>query len=766
MKSVLIFLLLFFASTVNSQTIIEGHITDDKKNDLIKATVKCYDDSMYICGTTTNIRGEFKIEVPASQMPNKITVNYIGYKETAITIIPTDEKQIRLGDIVMGTNATVLKEVTVMSSNRIKMEDKTMIFPTKDEIRHAYDGYSMLDVMWIPGLTANSINGNVSYHHESVKLCINGREATKEEIQDLNPKDIKRIDFYTQGTPEYPEDGSVIDYILKERDYLGSISFNATHYNRPNGNGKTTVQYFEGKSEFAISASGKYNNFTQRPEENTTTIYHFPENDIIRTAQNLSSASESNEQNMYANYLYKDKIKNFYASLRFNRNETENRKHSNLEYNNAPVLYTKQEYSASQKINPAIQLRYNHSLPAKQRIRVEAYASYGNNHYSRWYENLSNNIIASNYNNGTLEDSYYASGSVNYNKTFKNRSSLNVLLSHNFTHTNDINTRENNIYGVSLGKNNSKLHLTYKYNIKKRFSIQTSIATHLTTVKTGDRRKTDLFFIPQLKLTYMHKQHTISLSGTAMSREVSNANRTGDEYRINEYEMFVGNPMLKDYMDYTVTINHSWDISSRLAWFNYAKYKYSTDRNYRLINYDDNRDLFVNRVINNGSYWSQHYESGADYSIIPKKLRIRGVLIYEYAKAEAWRRIYHGYLHYGITSSFMQKGWRLSAGYLSGGKGLDPDWGRMTKSSGELFMQLNYSINNWHFEAYYMNPFKSTSKSEINNGEYEQYHSSRIPRITDNFAYIHIRYRFTFGKKKHKFDTTEVEDVNQTTISQ
>lgn len=118
---------------------------------MIKATVKCLvNDSIYLCGTTTNSKGEFKLEVAKNDDVKKLIINYVGYKECVLTINKTKEKTVRLGEITMNKDAAQLREVTVLSSNRVRTEEKTIIYPTKDELRHAYDGYSMLDVMWIP----------------------------------------------------------------------------------------------------------------------------------------------------------------------------------------------------------------------------------------------------------------------------------------------------------------------------------------------------------------------------------------------------------------------------------------------------------------------------------------------------------------------------------------------------------------------------------------------------------------------------------------
>ena len=64
------------------------------------------------------------------------------------------------------------------------------------------------------------------------------------------------------------------------------------------------------------------------------------------------------------------------------------------------------------------------------------------------------------------------------------------------------------------------------------------------------------FFIPSLKLSYLHKGHSLKLTGTVRSTEIGLSNRTGYEYKKNEYEMFVGNLELKDYLQYNAGLNY------------------------------------------------------------------------------------------------------------------------------------------------------------------------------------------------------------------
>ena len=307
-------------------------------------------------------------------------ISYLGYKETTLVLNPTKETQIRLGEITMDKKVVQIQEVTVLAQNRINTEDKIMVFPTREQLRHSYDGYSALRALMIPGLEADPRSATITYHRESVLLCIDGREATREEVQNLNPKDIKRVDFYSQGRPDYPEASTILDYILKERDYLGTIALNARHQlNKPTGTGRGTAQYFEGKSEWAVSVSDSYTHFRNHDEGYTETIYHFPDETIVRTDDELPSLDNNNNLKTYLNYIYKDKLQTFYSSLRMNRSMSENDDWNRQRYNNTSAVLVKQEYKHTVRLNPALQLRYNRTLPKRQILRLELYGSYGNN---------------------------------------------------------------------------------------------------------------------------------------------------------------------------------------------------------------------------------------------------------------------------------------------------------------------------------------------------------------------------------------------------
>lgn len=91
--------------------------------------------------------------------------------------------------------------------------------------------------------------------------------------------------------------------------------------------------------------------------------------------------------------------------------------------------------------------------------------------------------------------------------------------------------------------------------------------------------------------------------------------------------------------------------------------------------------------------------------------------------------------------------------------------GLMTHSPGMLGFGASYSINNWNIDLYMRTPYKAVSKGHLQQIGYERRSESRTPRVSDHVISLSVNYRFTFGKKKHKFDNSVIEDTNQSTIS-
>lgn len=753
-----IFLLTFPLSAQEASIEIEGHLQDEKRYDLIGATIRCYEaDSLLIANTTTDSQGNFTLELPAKRQTHLLRINYIGYKEMTLVLNPTDEKLIRLGDITLSTNAILMQEVTVVGSQTVSTEEKTMVYPTREQMRHAYDGYSALAALMIPGMRAQTFQSTPTYMGQAIFFCINGMEASEEEINALNPRDIKRVDFYPNGRPDYPEADVVLDYILKERDYAGTIALNGKQQlNRPYGRGRGTAQYFQGKSEYAISISDKYTHARNHNEDYTITTYTFPERVVVNTTESLPSDENANNLSSYFNYIYKDKKQTFYSSFRMNRKMEETDTQARETFSNSTGIFTRQENKYSLDLQPAVKMRYSRALKDEQSLRLEWYGYHGNNDYKRWYAYRTDDETTSTYNNATDEKSWHTSFKANYTKTFKNRSSLSVEGYQDFTRTDSRNTREGSASNVFLSRGYTRLYATYNYKIKNKLSLQVRLAEQLSFSRTEKSTTVEHQFIPFFQLTYTQKAHNLRAKATFRSKQPTASDMTTPEYKENEYMLRRGNPDLKNVWSFNSRISYTW-TRERLSVMPYIQVHGYSHIIYDKVDFIGERQIFIKQKENGKISATQQYGLNIQYDIIPQRFSVGLAGVYGHLNVSFWKNFTLDAVAAGGYTTFMYKGFSASVNCVCLSRNFDPTTAIYTTRDFRINMQAAYSVNNWNFILYAYNPFfKNAYDMVYEQSEYGYTSHISRPRVeTGNIFGLTINYRFTFGNKKHKFHEEE-----------
>ena len=736
---ILLFLSLFVFVPAHSEEIeIGGHVRDSERNDLIGATVRCFaGDTLLLKSTLTDSKGNFNLKTSEWDSPIHLRINYLGYKELTLILNPTKEKLIRLGDINMSENAVLVQEVTVVGKQTVHTEEKTMIYPTREQLRHAYDGYSALGSLAIPGIKANLSGETPTYLEEEIFFCINGMEATQDEINNLNPRDIKRVDFYPNGLPDYPEADVVLDYILKERDYAGTIALNGKQQlNRPYGRGRGTAQYFQGKSEYAISISDKYTHARDHTGDYSTTTYRFPDEAVINTTEALPSDE----------------------NVRMNRKMEETDTQARETFSNSTGIFTRRENKYSLDLQPAVKMRYSRALKDEQSLRLEWYGYHGNNDYKRWYAYRTDDETTSTYNNATDEKSWHTSFKANYTKTFKNRSSLSVEGYQDYTRTDGRETREGNVSDVFLSQGNTRLYATYKYKIKNKLNLQVRLAEQLSFLHTGNKTTIEHQFIPYFQLTYTQKAHNLRAKATFRSKQPTASDMTTPEYKENEYMLRRGNPDLKNVWSFNSRISYTW-TRERLSVMPYIQVHGFSHIIYDKIDFIEDRQIFIKQKENGKISATQQYGLNIQYDIIPQRFSVGLEGLYGHINTSLWKKFTLDAMVVGGYTTFMYKGFSASASIAYQSGNFDPTTAVYTSRMIGINMQAAYSINNWNFVLYTYNPFfKNAYDMEYVQSDYRyKSHISR-PRIeTGNIFHITINYRFTFGNKKHKFHEEDSE---------
>ena len=104
-------------------------------------------------------------------------------------------------DIILKSSSVALKEVEVKAQSMVLLDDRMLVFPEKQQVRHSYTGYDLLDRLMIPGLEVDRWSGNVKNFAGTVTLYIDGRKADFREVQSLRPRDVEASTTSPKNTP-------------------------------------------------------------------------------------------------------------------------------------------------------------------------------------------------------------------------------------------------------------------------------------------------------------------------------------------------------------------------------------------------------------------------------------------------------------------------------------------------------------------------------------------------------------------------------------
>src|SRR5690606_34858198 len=183
-----------------------------------------------INGALSDETGEFIIE-NIEEGSYTLRANAIGYTEKIIKdlTIATGKKRIQLGNIVLATNSTTLKNVEIVAEKR-QMEigiDKR-VFNVEENI--TAEGGSAADVLQNVPSVSMDVDGSVSLRGKSgVRLLIDGKPATllggdeASALASLPASSIDQVEVITNPSSKYDAEGmtGIINIVTKKDKKLG-----------------------------------------------------------------------------------------------------------------------------------------------------------------------------------------------------------------------------------------------------------------------------------------------------------------------------------------------------------------------------------------------------------------------------------------------------------------------------------------------------------------------------------------------------------------
>lgn len=714
-------------------------------------------DSSFLCGGVSNANGDFVI--PCQQKQVLMKVSFVGYK-TICKLVPIA----RIGNVRMQANSYLLKGVTVEAAKVVEKVDRQIIFPTKEQVKTASNGYDLLDNLSLPTIIVNRAERKVlSLKGGDVQIRINDVKASMQDVLALQPDEVTKVEFINVPGLKYGDNNldAVINYQVRRRyaGYVGGVSTmqgTKAGFNNSDGYFKYNVK----KSEFSINYSFSYRSVEERSYESLGT-YHLPTGETLhRNYLGYDSPFLYTTNNVQLGYNLSEPDK-YTLNVRLNF------------YNhNSPVRGMNQLYQESGKANqylqnnrkmleqiPSLDIYYSLNMPHDQNLALNLVGTYiGTDYQYRMREYTFNKSPDESVKNAPLTDySYDATGRKRsligegtYSKNWK-QMALSVGGQYNISHT-------DNIY---VGSSNADTELKYSnlylftqlQGQQKWFSYQVGVGATRSSIHQGENGYSKWLFRPQVTL---QAKASDRLSFKWSSKITSDIPSLSDLSELRQYsnsfEARDGNSGLKPFTGYNNTLSASWNIPLMSVYLegNWTYYDKPIATSILSEKREDGSYLFVSKPENQKSHDYKHLLLTPEVHLIKNHLDLNLMCEYQNVKTKGLDYSHEfNYFSYGAEIRYMTGNWNIGYGAYKVEKSF---WGEKT-NGGEPTSNLavTYSYKNWQFGVlglFVFYPHGCVYKDELFNKYVQQKNKVRLAD-QGNMLVFTASFNFSHGRRYH-----------------
>lgn len=714
-------------------------------------------DSSFLCGGVSNANGDFVI--PCQQKQALMKVSFVGYK-TICKLVPIA----RIGNVKLQANSYLLKGVTVEAARVVEKVDRQIIFPTKEQVKTASNGYDLLDNLSLPTIIVNRAERKVlSLKGGDVQIRINDVKASMQDVLALQPDEVTKVEFINVPGLKYGDSNldAVINYQVRRRyaGYVGGVSTmqgTKAGFNNSDGYFKYNVK----KSEFSINYSFSYRSVEERSYESLGT-YHLPTGETLhRNYLGYDSPFLYTTNNVQLGYNLSEPDK-YTLNVRLNF------------YNhNSPVRGMNQLYQESGKANqylqnnrkmleqiPSLDIYYSLNMPHDQNLALNLVGTYiGTDYQYRMREYTFNKSPDESVKNAPMTDySYDATGRKRsligegtYSKNWK-QMALSVGGQYNISHT-------DNIY---VGSSNADTELKYSnlylftqlQGQQKWFSYQVGVGATRSSIHQGENGYSKWLFRPQVTL---QAKASDRLSFKWSSKITSDIPSLSDLSELRQYsnsfEARDGNSGLKPFTGYNNTLSASWNIPLMSVYLegNWTYYDKPIATSILPEKREDGSYLFVSKPKNQKSHNYKHLLLTPEVHLIKDHLDLNLMCEYQNVKTKGLDYSHEfNYFSYGAEIRYMTGNWNIGYGAYKVEKSF---WGEKT-NGGEPTSNLvvTYSYKNWQFGIlglFVFYPHGCVYKDELFNKYVQQKNKVRLAD-QGNMLVFAASFNFSHGRRYH-----------------
>ena len=306
MKNIILSFLLVISATTAAQTTFKGTLVNPDQKPVSDANIilMSLPDSTLVKGVISNGHGSFELPNPTNSKKVLIKITHLEYQEEVLS--PTSSN---LGTIILIPTSNELDAVVVTARRRPILEQKGTRIST-NVAQSTLQRLPTTDMLlnFLPGVsTSYTDSGFEVFGKGNPIFYINNRRVRNlDEVYQLSPKDIERIEMETQPGAAFDNTvGAVIYIILKKKpgDGLSGAAENTFYFFKKGIMDETwlSLNYRKGKTDW----------FTSISNDN-----HFNQEDY-NVAQDLQVFTQNNQWRVLNDETHQNQHKNIKTKIGF-----------------------------------------------------------------------------------------------------------------------------------------------------------------------------------------------------------------------------------------------------------------------------------------------------------------------------------------------------------------------------------------------------------------------------------------------------------------
>ncbi len=645
------------------------------------------------------------------------------------------------------TSTVNLEEIVVEAPKVIHKADMDVLYPSQSAVENSKNGMQLLRNLMIPTVTVTEALESIKSSGKDVQIRINGRVATIEQLKNLLPETIKRVEWIDNPGLRYNGANAVLNFIVINPDAGGSLMTSAMPaLNCAFGFYRGALKLNHGYSQWGVSANYKLTN-RLATHRDFSEIFTFPDGTEIERREKPEGGNINNTfGGLQLDYSYiKPDTTVFWIALHGFRLWSDSMQYNGLmSVDDSRPDIRVHDANSGHGFTPSMTAYFEHHFTGDQLIAVDMNGSMYNGRTSRIYnERYATDGTTITDVNTSIHDNNKAFGiKTDYIKNWKN-SRLTAGLSYSANRNRSV---YDNMDGEIFHQRQDRVYFFGEYFQRiKKVTLTAGIGAQYTSFKFKETLQGNSTWNvrPQFTATYSPRQSAqFRLSFTSWQSAPSLAETNIAPQQIDGFQWQVGNPDLKTSSSYMLTLRYSYNLPRVNGDFGVRAFT-SPDAITPYLYWNDGRLISSyenSRGLENISLWV-----APSVDIIPKWLTISGYLQY---RAERMRgaayKLYNHNWNGQAAAMLTHWGFTLSVQYVRAQHDL---WGeRISWGENVSSVDLSYNWKKWSFSAGMIMPFGkydqgSRSLNKWNRNEHHTRLDMRIP-------YIHISYNMQWGRQK------------------